>query len=194
MSPDGVSAVRRVRACRVSVPTTSSCVTFTPDNAPLSNALQTNADLMADLIAGRSENDKSAFDCDLDTVVNLWSVIPVPKKLHVVTHFGGSTDDKDAVKDAALDDIEEKDFLDDAEEKDFLDELNLSARVLDYGFYVPNLYTAGLQVQTEVTFHTGHALKMLFEGLMEFTNTFTLIMPEAGYRVNTKVRYNSSTC
>eukprot|EP00240_Pyramimonas_obovata_P002571 CAMPEP_0118957550 /NCGR_PEP_ID=MMETSP1169-20130426/62163_1 /TAXON_ID=36882 /ORGANISM="Pyramimonas obovata, Strain CCMP722" /LENGTH=693 /DNA_ID=CAMNT_0006905637 /DNA_START=24 /DNA_END=2102 /DNA_ORIENTATION=- len=150
--------------------------------------VETNATLMADLIAGRSKNDRSAFDCDLDTVVKLWSVIPVPKKLHVVTHFGGSADkQKDDALDANAADANAADAnAADAKESDLLDELNLSARVLDYGAYFPNLYTVGLQYNTEITFHTGHALKMLFEGLMKFTNTFTLIMPEAGYRMNTK--------
>uniref|UniRef100_A0A7S0QUR4 Uncharacterized protein n=1 Tax=Pyramimonas obovata TaxID=1411642 RepID=A0A7S0QUR4_9CHLO len=131
--------------------------------------VETNAELMADLIAGRSKNDKSEFDCDLDTVVELWSFIPIPKMLHVVTNFGAEKEEATVQKE---------------EDSDFLDELNLSARLVDYGPYFPNIYTAGLQCNTEITFHTGHALKLLFTGLYEHTNTFTLVMPEAGYLLN----------
>ena len=49
---------------------------------------QTDASLLADLIAGRSAKENAAFDCDVDLVLKIWGLIPVPKTLHSVSEFG----------------------------------------------------------------------------------------------------------
>jgi len=136
--------------------------------------INTNATLLADLIAGRSLKEHAEFDCDVALVVKLWGFVPVPKSMHVVTKFGHDDDsdsDSDSDSDVAADDTTKA-------------ASGVSARVIDYGIFFPNIYTVALQCQTEVTLHRDHALNLLITALVEHTNTFTLVMPEAGYTVN----------
>ena len=129
--------------------------------------LQVNEELLTDLIAGRSRVDDASFDCKMDATVVIWGVVPFPKTLHSVTNLGGSSVNSGATHSSGGH--------------------HMSTRLLDHGFTLPNMHTVGMYLNSEITFHSGHALNLVIAAIAENTNTFKLIMPEARYRINANV-------
>jgi len=140
---------------------------------------QPDTDLLADLMAGRSQYTKADIDCVIKTVIKLWGQIPMKKNIHVVTKIGGTvaeTTDDDGNANIGRD--RESAGQDAVDNK-------LTARMVDYEISFPSVASAALDSTAEITFHDGHALGLLFRALVEETNTFTVHMPEAAYRMNT---------
>jgi len=137
---------------------------------------QPDTDLLADLMAGRSQYTKADIDCNIKTVIKLWGHIPLEKSIRVVTKLGGAVADKPA---------NDKPETDKPETDKPANDNKLTARMVDYGISFPSVTSAALDSTAEITFHDGHALGLLFRTLVEETNTFTVHMPEAAYRMNT---------
>jgi hypothetical protein len=147
--------------------------------------LQADTDLLADLMAGRSQYTKIDIDCVLKTVIKLWGYIPMNKNIPVLTKLGGTvaeTTDENADDVNAINDGDRESAGEDAVDN------KLTARMVDYGISFPSVASAALDSTAEITFHDGHALGLLFRTLVEETNTFTVHMPEAAYHMNANVR------
>jgi hypothetical protein len=159
-------------------------------------------------MAGRSQYTNADIDCVVKAVVKLWGYVPMRKDIHVVTKLGGSVAEDVTKIDSdqqpmggrqppAEGDLEDADGnqrpmggrqppaggdLEDAEGN------RLTARIVDYGISFPSVLSAAVDSTAEIKFHEGHTLGLLFRTLMEKTNTFTVHMPEAAYRMNANVR------